>query len=71
MSGGRPVYDAVSDRFWDGDTPLPRNHEEAREWGLYFDPATDAYWNGETMVCKTEVIDRYTKLSRDGFSEIR
>ena len=57
-----PKYDGASDRYWRGDTPLPRSREEAGKMGLHYDPATNAYWNGDTLVARSSDIKKYQRL---------
>lgn len=62
-----PKYDAATDRFWDGDDPLPRTDEEAIKMGLSYDPATKAWWSGDVLVVRQKVIDAYEKLCGAGY----
>ncbi|MFA4852097.1 MAG: hypothetical protein WC924_03165 [Candidatus Gracilibacteria bacterium] len=67
---GRPTYDSATDRYWDGDRPLPRSDAEARKMGLGYDSATNSWWNGEVRVARQSDIDRYRELTRNGFVHV-
>ncbi len=58
----KPTYDGPSDRFYDGDEPLPRSDAEAVAMGLSYDPETNAWYSGDTLVVSQETIDRYEAM---------
>lgn len=61
MNEREPIYDAPSDRLWDGDFPLPKSAEEAVQMGYSYDAATNTWWNGDHGV-RQEDIDRYQNM---------